>query len=93
MKSFVLDSGAFHSLESFFVHADQVLCRDFTSGHNMNAFHDILRGGFGRFEYEEPIEIVWRDTEKAKRELGEGYQWLTEAIRNKPHITFREEKT
>jgi RNAse (barnase) inhibitor barstar len=49
MKSFVFDWQAFQTRERFFTDANQVLRRDFTSGRNMNAFHDILRGGFGTF--------------------------------------------
>ncbi len=57
----------------------------------MNAFRDILQGGFGAFEYEEEIELIWREPEKARRDLGESYDWIVEAIREKSHITFREE--
>ena len=44
-------------------------------GRNLNAFNDILRGGFGRHEYGQPIHIQWLAYEKAsviseKREYG-----------------------
>ncbi len=92
MKQFVFDSRAFNSVPTFFEHADRVLCSNFTSGRNMNAFRDILEGGFGAFEYQEEIQLIWRGTEKAKSDLGEAYGWMVEAIRAKSHITFHEEK-
>ena len=92
MKRFVINAQLFSSVPTFFEHADEVLCVDFTSGRNMNAFRDILMGGFGAFEYEEPIEIIWRGADKSRRDLGEAYDWFVEAIREKSHITFYEEK-
>ncbi|GHU82973.1 hypothetical protein AGMMS50284_5720 [Clostridia bacterium] len=40
-------------------------------GRNLDAFNDILRGGFGRHGYGEPIKIKWLCYEKSKRTLGE----------------------
>ncbi|RHR32402.1 hypothetical protein DWX43_02705 [Clostridium sp. AF19-22AC] len=37
---------------------------------NLDAFNDILRGGFGRHDYGEPILIVWKHFERSKRTLG-----------------------
>ena len=39
-------------------------------GRNLNAFNDILRGGFGRHEYGQPIHIRWLAYEKSFRDLG-----------------------
>ena len=36
----------------------------------MSAFNDILRGGFGRHEYGQPIHIQWLSYEKSVRDLG-----------------------
>lgn len=40
------------------------------TGHNLNAFNDILRGGFGVHEYEESIVLVWEKFLKSKSDLG-----------------------
>ncbi len=92
MKSFVIDSRRFSSFSGFLKYADEVLCVGFKSGRNMNAFHDILMGGFGAFDYEEEIEIVWSGAAKSKRDLGDSYGWVVDAIRSKGHIAFREEE-
>src|SRR3989344_7135107 len=33
-------------------------------GRNLNAFNDVLRGGFGIYEYEEPVKVIWKNFEK-----------------------------
>lgn len=38
---------------------------DWKIGRNLDAFNDILRGGFGRHEYGQPIRIQWLAYEKA----------------------------
>ncbi len=39
-------------------------------GRNLNAFNDVLRGGFGVHEYEEPIKLIWLDKKENKINLG-----------------------
>jgi len=43
---------------------------DWKIGRNLAAFNDVLYGGFGAFEYEEPIEIIWKHSNKSKSDLG-----------------------
>ena len=42
---------------------------NFKTGHNLDAFNDILRGGFGVFD-EGPILLKWKNYEKSKEDLG-----------------------
>ena len=37
-------------------------------GRNLSAFNDVLRGGFGLFEYDEPISIVWNHSAKSRHD-------------------------
>ena len=62
----------FHNLETFYVEIDNVLTKniDWRTGHNLNAFNDLLCGGFGIYEYEENVEIKWINFSKSKVELG-----------------------
>jgi RNAse (barnase) inhibitor barstar len=41
------------------------------TGHNLNAFNDLLRGGFGVYDYEEPFNLVWINFERSKQLMGE----------------------
>lgn len=40
-------------------------------GDNLDAFNDVLRGGFGRHEYGVPIHIRWISYDKSIRNLGQ----------------------
>ena len=81
MKRFVIDASQFESLDGFFKHADKVLCVGFTSGQNLDAFRDILEGGFGAFEPDEKIELIWHGTAKSKKDLG--YSETVSALRKR----------
>ncbi|MFF2176553.1 hypothetical protein ACFVT8_08860 [Lysinibacillus sp. NPDC058147] len=37
---------------------------------NLDAFNDILFGGFGEIEVEEEYTIIWRNSDKSKNDLG-----------------------
>ena len=51
----------FSDLEEFYQEIDRVCTKGlkWKTGHNLNAFNDLLRGGFGVHEYEEPISLIW----------------------------------
>jgi len=91
MKRFVLDGAAFNGLDTFYDHAGEVLCPGFDWGRNLDAFNDILRGGFGAFECGEEIELVWKGATKSKQDLGhrETEAWLEENL-ERVHPTNRE---
>jgi hypothetical protein len=40
------------------------------TGRNLDAFNDVLRGGFGVYEYEEPITLIWQNSNESKEKLG-----------------------
>ena len=72
MKEFILDGNKFNDIEGFYNEIDKLLTKDldWKTGHNLDAFNDLLRGGFGVHEYEEPIIIKWINYEKSKKDLG-----------------------
>lgn len=73
LKKIILDGNHFYDMESFYDEIEQLLTKnlDFKIGHNLNALNDVLRGGFGFHEYEEPILICWLNYKKSKKELGD----------------------
>jgi len=53
---------------------------------NLNAFNDILRGGFGRHKYGQAIHIPWLAYKKSVRDLGkETIDTITEIILDTDH--------
>jgi RNAse (barnase) inhibitor barstar len=68
----IINGSNFSDLESFYDEIDRALTKDldWDTGHNLDAFNDLLRGGFGVYEYEEPIKIIWKNISKSKSDLG-----------------------
>ena len=72
-KQIFIEGKNIRNLESFFVETDRVLTKDldWETGHNLNAFNDLLYGGFGVHDYEEPIELIWKDFNECRSCLSE----------------------
>lgn len=72
MKRIVIDGNNFSDLEGFYNEIERVFTNnlEWKIGRNLNAFNDILRGGFGVHEYEEPFILVWENIKKSKTDLG-----------------------
>ena len=58
---FTIDGRRFSNMAGFYDEVERVFTfgLDWKIGRNLNAFNDILRGGFGRHEYGQPIHIQW----------------------------------
>jgi hypothetical protein len=68
-KVFSIDGLKCNSLRDFYNEIGKLLVEDDKWGKNWNAFIDILRGGFGKTQYLEPIinpvylQLCWRTQE------------------------------
>lgn len=73
MKIFILDGNNFNDINGFYDEIDKLLTKDLSwkTGHNLDAFNDLLRGGFNVFEFGEPITIRWINYNKSKKDLGD----------------------
>lgn len=67
----VIHGNLFSSLEGFYEEVSKVLMKDtdWKVG-TLDGFDDILYGGFGVFENKEEIEIIWKDSQRSKEDLG-----------------------
>jgi RNAse (barnase) inhibitor barstar len=68
-KIIIVNGENFADLETFFDEMDRVLNK-YTGWHNLAAFDNLLSGGFGVHEYEEPITLLWKNISKSKVDLG-----------------------
>ncbi|MFS4474046.1 ribonuclease inhibitor [Chryseobacterium sp. T20] len=70
-KMIVIHGGHFSSLGGFYEEASNVLMKDtdWKVG-TLDGFDDILYGGFGVIEGKEEIEIIWKESQKSKEDLG-----------------------
>lgn len=72
IKSATIDGNSFSDLSSFYDEVEQKLTcgLDWSIGRNLDAFNDVLRGGFGMHEYGEPLELIWLNSSKSEHDLG-----------------------
>lgn len=79
---FIIDGANFSTLQGFYNEVVAVLTADFKEfGMNLDAFNDILNGGFGKFEYDEAIILKWKASDKSRIDLG--YSETTNYLREK----------
>jgi RNAse (barnase) inhibitor barstar len=69
----IINGDNFSDLESFHGEIDQVLTRNLSwqTGHNLNAFNDLVRRGFGVYDYLEPVKITWIKFSVSTKKLGD----------------------
>ena len=74
-KWIYIDGRDIHTMNDFYDQVGQKLtCRNnFKMNHSMNAFNELLWGGFGIHEYGEPLHIVWIFSEKCRQAIGSKY--------------------
>lgn len=72
VKEIIIDGKNFDDEEGFYKEIDKLLTRDLNwkTGHNLDAFNDLLRGGFGVHEYGEKLRITWVNASKSKIDFG-----------------------
>ena len=70
-QTIVLDGNQFHDLSSFYDEVERTMTKDlgWDFGRNLNAFNDVLRGGFGVYDYEEPVRLLRRHADKSRADL------------------------
>ncbi len=91
-KIAIIDGDNFSDLETFYDEVDRVLTKDidFKTGHNLDAFNDILCGDFGVFSYNETLKLIWTNFTKSRKNLGdELISVLTGIIKEHDHIEFQ----
>lgn len=77
---YTIDGNKFNTLESFYDEISNVLMPGASWGRNLDAFNDILRGGFGTPEG--GFILVWENAKKSKKDLGykETLKWLKDGL-------------
>lgn len=67
MKTYRIDGEQFSTLEGFYEEVSRVLIPGAGWGHNLDAFNDILRGGFGT---PDGFILIWENSDVSKKRLG-----------------------
>jgi RNAse (barnase) inhibitor barstar len=63
---------AIHDIPSFYIEINRVFMakEDWKLGESLDALDDMLRGGYGAINGDEPVRLVWRDIDLARSSLG-----------------------
>jgi hypothetical protein len=70
-KTAVINGSHFFDLYGFYEEVSRVLMKNQDwKVRTLDGFNDILYGGFGVFENNEEIEIIWKESQKSKEDLG-----------------------
>ncbi|SDO18825.1 barstar family protein [Afipia sp. GAS231] len=67
-KVYEIDGTKFDDLETFYDHIGEVLIPRHQWGRNLDAFNDILRGGFGTPD--DGFVVTWKNSGRSQQKLG-----------------------
>lgn len=72
IKTITIDGSKIHDIPSFYEEINRVFMgdEDWKIGQSLDAFNDLLYGGFGRIGGDEEIRLVWICFEKNRNDLG-----------------------
>lgn len=87
-KEFILDASKFANIKEFYIEIEHIFTKnlDWKISYNLDAFNDVLYGGFGVHEYDEPIILIWKNTEKSKIDLSGYFDVIIEIIKEHDNI-------
>lgn len=87
-KEIIIDASKFDNKKEFYIEVENIFTKDldWQIGHNLDSFDDLLYGGFGVYEYNEQINIIWKNTEKSKIDLGVDFDIIIKIIREHNNI-------
>ena len=92
MLTIEIDGNNFANLSEFYTEIEQKMTKglDWEIGRNIDAFNDIIRGGFGVHACEEKYKMLWINSQKSKLELEE-FALLVELINENEnaHLVLR----
>jgi RNAse (barnase) inhibitor barstar len=70
IKTFIINGNHFNDLSGFYDEVQKKLTRNFRAfGRNLDAFEEVIRGGFGKYEEGEPVKIIWKNSNKSRKDL------------------------
>jgi RNAse (barnase) inhibitor barstar len=94
IKEIIIDGNNFTTWIEFYDEVENKLTKElgWKIGRNLDAFNDVLTGGFGIHDYNEPLIIRWINSDKSKKDLGQSktgeilFDIIVEIIEGHEHI-------
>ena len=68
----IINGSAIHDIKSFYDEVNRVFMaeEEWEIGQSLDAFSDLLYGGFGAIKGKDPVDLIWLDVEKSREALG-----------------------
>lgn len=91
-EEYVIDGAKFSTKKTFYNYLEKHFTYGLTwkIGHNLNAFDDILCGGFGKHDCDEEIIVVWKNLAKSRERLDTNFlDAILEILENHDQVTFQ----
>ncbi|MCK7554129.1 hypothetical protein MKQ70_03525 [Chitinophaga sedimenti] len=72
MKQFIIEGSRIHDIPSFYAEINRLFMQNesWQLGQSLDAFNDLLYGGFGAIDGREPFILLWKDMPQSKAALG-----------------------
>ena len=91
MKEYIVDGNKFRTEKGFHQYAEGLFTSGLSweTGRNLNAFADLLSGGFGQHDYDEEIKVKWTNMKKSREKLPvQFYDALVEILEKTENVVF-----
>lgn len=71
-QQIIIDGDLISDIPSFYRELNRVFMagEDWKLGNSLDAFNDLLYGGFGAIKNNGPVRLLWRNMEKSREALG-----------------------
>ncbi|NML40007.1 ribonuclease inhibitor [Chitinophaga sp. G-6-1-13] len=71
-KQFIIEGSRINDIPGFYAEINRLFMtgEDWQLGGSLDGFNDLLHGGFGAIDGDEPIELIWKDIAHSKASLG-----------------------
>ena len=91
MKILIINGSNILDEETFYTEIDRVFTKNLNwqTGHNLDALNDLLRGGFGVFDYYEPIDVNWKNFHLSRKSLSKEFlDHVIEIFKSHEHLNL-----
>lgn len=72
VKEITINGSLVRDIPSFYEEMNRVFMagENWRMGNNLDAFNDVLHGGFGAIAGKEPVRLLWKSMEQSRQALG-----------------------
>ena len=72
---YIFDGEQMKDIPEFYDQVSMILTEDldFEPGHNLDAFADLLKGGFGKHSVGETFSVLWKNFDLSVQNLGQDF--------------------